>query len=125
MVSLMIIIIIIYYILYTCISYLLQAYVASKLGVEWIGYAMLCFGASNTIGSLLVGILGKYTGRIPMFLASFILNLGTIAFLQFWSWQGDVMFSVFFIVPAVWGICDAIWHTQSDGQYNCFVIEYL
>ena len=60
-----------------------------------------------------------------MFLASFILNLGTIAFLQFWSWQGDVMFSVFFIVPAVWGICDAIWHTQSDGQYNRFVIEYL
>jgi hypothetical protein len=51
---------------------------------------MLCVGASNTIGLLMVEILGKYTGRIPMFLASFILNLGTIAFLQFWSWQGDV-----------------------------------
>ena len=29
------------------ISFVLQVYVACKLGVEWIGYTMLCFGASN------------------------------------------------------------------------------
>ena len=57
---------------------------------------MLCFGTSNTIGSLWVGILGKYTGRLPMFLTSFILNLGTIAFLQY-SGHGREMYCFLYI----------------------------
>jgi predicted MFS family arabinose efflux permease len=78
---------------------------------------MLGFGICDTIGSLLFGILGKYTGRVPLFLLGTLLNLGTICLMKFWMMTDYASSVLFFIIPSLWGICDAIWLTQSQGKY--------
>ena len=93
-----------------------QSFVACKLGIEWIGYTMICFGVCDTIGSLLAGILGTYSGRLVLFFIGTALNISVLVFLRFWSMTEDVPFVLFFVIPAVWGLGDAIWQTQSDGK---------
>ncbi|XP_072907738.1 protein unc-93 homolog A isoform X2 [Hemitrygon akajei] len=44
-----------------------KAYVTCALGIQYVGYCMICFGASNSVFSLTFGKLSKYTGRIPLF----------------------------------------------------------
>jgi hypothetical protein len=65
----------------------------------------------------LFGILGKYTGRVPLFLLGTLLNLGTICLMRFWMMTDYTSSVLFFIIPSLWGICDAIWLTQSQGKY--------
>ncbi|CAC5403834.1 unnamed protein product [Mytilus coruscus] len=91
------------------------SFVACKLGIEWIGYTMICFGVCDTVGSLLVGIIAKYTGRLVLFFFGAFLNLGVLAFLRVWSLSGQVPFELFFVIPAVWGLADAVWQAQSDA----------
>ncbi|XP_067900740.1 protein unc-93 homolog A isoform X3 [Heterodontus francisci] len=44
-----------------------KAYVTCALGIQYVGYVMICFGASNSIFSLIFGKVSKYTGRVPLF----------------------------------------------------------
>ena len=97
--------------------FIFQSFVSCKIGFEWIGYTMLCFGTCDTIGSLLFGILGKYTGRVPLLIFGTLLNLGIICVMRFWTMSDDGWSALLFIIPAAWGLCDAIWITQSQGKY--------
>jgi len=49
-----------------CVS--LQNYVTCALGIHYVGYVMMCFGASNSLCSFLFGRLARYTGRAALFL---------------------------------------------------------
>ncbi|KAJ1155110.1 hypothetical protein NDU88_007845 [Pleurodeles waltl] len=44
-----------------------KSYVTCALGIQFVGYVMICFGATNSILSMLAGKLSEYTGRIAMF----------------------------------------------------------
>ncbi|XP_063396359.1 protein unc-93 homolog A-like [Mytilus trossulus] len=92
-----------------------NSFVACKLGIEWIGYTMICFGVCDTVGSLLVGFIGKFTGRPPLFIIATILNLGVLGIMRFWSFKEEVPFYLFFVIPGVWGLADGIWQTQSGA----------
>lgn len=48
-----------------CVS--LQNYVTCALGIHYVGFVMMCFGASNSICSFLFGRLARYTGRVALF----------------------------------------------------------
>ena len=46
---------------------LLQNYVTCALGIRFVGFAMISFGASNSLCSYGFGRLAEYTGRGPLF----------------------------------------------------------
>ncbi|XP_033748453.1 protein unc-93 homolog A-like [Pecten maximus] len=93
-----------------------KSFVACRLGVEWVGYTMICFGVFNTIGSPLSGTLAKYVGRGSLLLVAFLLNLGVLAGLRFWAVPDQPSIKqtiLFFVFPGIWGLADSIWQTQS------------
>ncbi|OWF56668.1 UNC93-like protein [Mizuhopecten yessoensis] len=91
-----------------------QAYVACELGLAWVGYAMICFGAVNTIASPLNGILTRYIGRPLLFLFGFCVNAGMLVLLLMWIPDKDQLF-LFFVIPGVWALGDTIWQTQTSA----------
>jgi len=46
---------------------LFQAYVTCALGIHYVGYAMICFSAVNSLCSLLFGKISQFTGRKLLF----------------------------------------------------------
>ncbi len=45
----------------------LQNYVTCALGIHYVGFVMICFGATNSLCSFAFGRLAQYTGRIALF----------------------------------------------------------
>merc|ERR1711879_71313 len=88
-----------------------RAFVTCDLGIDWVGYSMLCFGISDTLFSPVAGILGKYVKRPTLFLGALLLNVATLVSMLLWKPLESEKY-VFFIIPAVWGLSDAVWQTQ-------------
>ncbi|KAK3084007.1 hypothetical protein FSP39_006661 [Pinctada imbricata] len=99
-----------------------KAFVACELGIHWIGYTMICFGALNTVGSPLSGLLAKYIGRPVLFLIATLLNLGALSGMYFWEISSSQKI-IFFVIPAVWGLADSIWQTQSAALVGSAFVE--
>ncbi|KAM3861460.1 protein unc-93 homolog A-like [Diretmus argenteus] len=92
-------------------------YVTCALGIHYVGYVMMCFGACNSICSFVFGRLAEYTGRVPLFLLAAITNFASILALLYWRPDPDQVV-VFFVFPALWGMADAIWQTQTNALYG-------
>ncbi|XP_062858490.1 protein unc-93 homolog A [Trichomycterus rosablanca] len=92
-------------------------YVTCALGIHYVGYVMICFGAVNSLSSYLFGKLAQYTGRIALFCFAAVLNLSGAIALLFWRPHPDEL-PVFFVFPALWGMGDAIWQTQTNALYG-------
>ncbi|XP_066452228.1 protein unc-93 homolog A isoform X1 [Eleutherodactylus coqui] len=94
-----------------------KSYVTCSLGIHFVGYVMICFAATNAICSLLFGKLSEYTGRIFLFFLAAATNIAVIiAFLLWEPHPNDI--ARFFIFPALWGMADAIWQTQTNSLYG-------
>ncbi|XP_032881581.1 protein unc-93 homolog A [Amblyraja radiata] len=100
-----------------------KAYITCALGIQYVGYCMICFGASNSIFSLTFGKLAKYTGRIPLFFFATLVNLASIISLLLWKPHPDQL-PVFFVFPLLWGMADAIWQTQTNALYGVLFLEH-
>ncbi|XP_003456751.1 protein unc-93 homolog A [Oreochromis niloticus] len=92
-------------------------YVTCALGIHYVGFVMMCFGASNSLCSILFGRLARYTGRAPLFALAALTNLSCIIALLYWRPHRDQL-AVFFVFPALWGLSDAIWQTQTNALYG-------
>ncbi|XP_067098275.1 protein unc-93 homolog A-like [Osmerus mordax] len=92
-------------------------YVTCALGIHFVGFAMICFGASNSLCSYGFGRLAEYTGRAPLFFIAAVTNLSCILALLFWKPHPDQL-PVFFVFPALWGLADAVWQTQTNALYG-------
>ncbi|XP_041830953.1 protein unc-93 homolog A [Melanotaenia boesemani] len=92
-------------------------YVTCALGIHFVGFVMMCFGASNSLSSFLFGRIARYTGRAPLFLLAALTNLSCIIALLYWRPHPDEL-PVFFVFPALWGMADAIWQTQTNALYG-------
>lgn len=92
-------------------------YVTCALGIHFVGFVMMCFGATNSLCSFLFGRLARYTGRAPLFLFAALTNLASIIALLLWKPHPDEL-PVFFVFPALWGMADAIWQTQTNALYG-------
>ncbi|OWF56669.1 Protein unc-93-like A [Mizuhopecten yessoensis] len=98
-----------------------RAYVAYELGVEWVGYTMICFGLTNTIASPLNGVLAKWLGRPTLYLFATLLNAGFLVLLRVWT-PTDHDMGLFFIIPGAWAIGDAIWQTQNSDLLSSIIL---
>ncbi|KAJ8270713.1 hypothetical protein GJAV_G00118390 [Gymnothorax javanicus] len=92
-------------------------YVTCALGIHFVGYVMICFGATNSLCSFAFGRLSQYTGRIALFAFAAVLNFCCIMALLFWRPHPDQL-PVFFVFPALWGMGDAVWQTQTNALYG-------
>jgi len=93
------------------------AYVSCGLGVHMVGYVMICFGACDALCSIAFTPAVKKFGRVPVFTLAALLNLASIVVMFLWSPHPDTTF-VFFLIPALWGIADAVWQTQINALYG-------
>ncbi|XP_039980611.1 protein unc-93 homolog A [Xiphias gladius] len=92
-------------------------YVTCALGIHYVGFVMMCFGASNSVCSFIFGRLARYTGRTALILLAALANFSCIIGLLFWRPHPDNL-AVFFVFPALWGMADAIWQTQTNALYG-------
>ncbi|CAJ1077972.1 protein unc-93 homolog A [Xyrichtys novacula] len=92
-------------------------YVSCALGIHYVGYVMMCFGAANSLCSILFGRLARYTGRAALFALAAVANFSCVLGLLFWRPHPDQT-PIFFVFPALWGMADAIWQTQTNALYG-------
>lgn len=94
-----------------------KSYVGCALGIENIGFVMICYGVTDAVCSLLFGRLVQFVGHIPFFVLAFFLHGGLqIAFLL---WQvGNDKIYLFYIFAALWGMGDAVIQTQINALYG-------
>ncbi|XP_023370416.1 protein unc-93 homolog A isoform X2 [Otolemur garnettii] len=94
-----------------------RSYVTCALGIQFVGYVMICFAAADSLCSLLYGKLSQYTGRMALYM----LGAGTqfscaIALLLWEPHQNQV--PLFFLFPSLWGVADAVWQTQNNALFG-------
>uniref|UniRef100_A0A8C3VEP4 Protein unc-93 homolog A n=1 Tax=Catharus ustulatus TaxID=91951 RepID=A0A8C3VEP4_CATUS len=92
-----------------------KTYVTCALGIQYVGFVMICFAAVNSLCSLLFGKISQFTGR--KFLFALVANTASIIALLLWK-PHPKQFAVFFVFPALWGLADAVWQTQTNGLYG-------
>jgi len=95
---------------------MLQSYVSCTVGIQHIGYCMITLGVANAVSSCLIGCAQRHVYREVLVAIGCVLHSGLIVFLLVWIPDRHLL-PVFFILSALWGFCDAIWQTQSNGPY--------
>lgn len=94
------------------------AFVACGWGIANIGYAMICFGVVNAIGSALAGALTKLLGQFAVLVANTLLHVSLIVWMINWRPQlGDAHASwTLCAMAALWGLADGVWLVQINGE---------
>ena len=93
-----------------------KSFIACAKGVDKVGYAMLCFGVIDVLGSYFFGQLMKTIGRVPCFLIAAAINYIVIFLMLVWDLNKSSY--LFYTIPACWGMADAAWQTQVNSIYG-------
>ncbi|XP_069866450.1 protein unc-93 homolog A isoform X2 [Dipodomys merriami] len=94
-----------------------RSYTTCVLGIHFVGYVMICFSAATSLCSLLYGKLSQYSGRAAIYVLGAATHLSCIVTLLLWRPRPTQM-SVFFLLPGLWGLADAVWQTQNNALYG-------
>ncbi|XP_036318700.1 UNC93-like protein [Rhagoletis pomonella] len=94
-----------------------QAYVSCALGINQIGFVMICFGVVNAICSILFGSVMKYIGRLPIIILGAVVHFTLISIELFWRPSPENPL-IFYAMSGLWGVGDAVWQTQINGLYG-------
>ncbi|KPP58838.1 protein unc-93A-like, partial [Scleropages formosus] len=91
-------------------------YVTCALGIHFVGYSMICFGAANSVASFTVGKLAEYTGRVALFMFAAVINLSCTLALLFWRPHPDLL-PVFFVFPALWALYGTLFPDHKEAAF--------
>ncbi|XP_031535741.1 protein unc-93 homolog A isoform X1 [Vicugna pacos] len=94
-----------------------RSYATCALGIQYVGYVMICFAAVNALCSLLYGKLAAHTGRTALFALGAATHLSCILALLLWRPHPSQL-AVFFVLSGLWGVADAVWQTQNNALYG-------
>ncbi|KAG8504734.1 Protein unc-93-A [Galemys pyrenaicus] len=94
-----------------------KSYATCALGVQFVGFVMICFSAVDALCSVLYGRLSRHTGRIPLYALGAATNLACIVALLLWKPRPEQL-AVFFVFSGLWGLADAVWQTQNSVLYG-------
>ncbi|XP_075719849.1 protein unc-93 homolog A-like [Rhinoderma darwinii] len=94
-----------------------KSYVTCSLGIKYVGYVMICCGATNSISSMLAGKLSPYIGRICLFIVAAAVSCSSIIALLLWNPNPNQLV-LYFILPALWSMSDAIRQTLLNTFYG-------
>jgi MFS family permease len=92
-----------------------QAFVSCALGIPSVGYVMISFGVVNAICCLLFGSVMKYIGRAPIMALGAVVHTALQVWLLLWRPHPSSPI-LFFIAAGLWGVGDAVWQTQVNGE---------
>uniref|UniRef100_F7ASJ9 Protein unc-93 homolog A n=1 Tax=Macaca mulatta TaxID=9544 RepID=F7ASJ9_MACMU len=90
-----------------------RSYVTCALGIQFVGYVMICFSATNALCSVLYGKVSQYTGRAVLYVLGTVTHLSCMIALLLWRPGADQL-AVFFVFSGLWGVADAVWQTQNN-----------
>ena len=76
--------------------------------LKWFGREKKC---------LSLGVISKYTGRLPLYILAASLNLTVIITLMKWNPQLNERW-ILFLLSGLSGGADAIWNTQNNSLYG-------
>ncbi|XP_032264129.1 protein unc-93 homolog A [Phoca vitulina] len=94
-----------------------RSYTTCALGIQFVGYVMICFSATNSLCSVLYGSLSQHTGRIALYALGAVTHLSCIIALLLWRPHPHQL-AVFFMFSGLWGVADAVWQTQNNALYG-------
>ncbi|XP_064454433.1 protein unc-93 homolog A isoform X2 [Mirounga angustirostris] len=94
-----------------------RSYTTCALGIQFVGYVMICFSATNSLCSVLYGSLSQHTGRIALYALGAVTHLSCIIALLLWKPHPHQL-AVFFVFSGLWGVADAVWQTQNNALYG-------
>nr|XP_035951586.1 protein unc-93 homolog A isoform X2 [Halichoerus grypus] len=94
-----------------------RSYTTCALGIQFVGYVMICFSATNSLCSVLYGSLSQHTGRIALYALGAVTHLSCIIALLLWRPHPHQL-AVFFVFSGLWGVADAVWQTQNNALYG-------
>ncbi|XP_023562260.1 protein unc-93 homolog A isoform X2 [Octodon degus] len=92
-----------------------RSYATCALGIQFVGYVMICFSAASSLCSLLYGKISQYTGRAVLYALGTVTHLSCIVTFLLWQ-PHPAQMAVFFILPGLWGVADAVWQTQNSAE---------
>ncbi|XP_064613306.1 protein unc-93 homolog A-like [Liolophura sinensis] len=88
-----------------------EAFVSCAIGVDYVGFIMICWGVASAGSSFLSGILARCFGRCFLCVSSLVMGLGLQMYFLFWRLTGSRVI-VYFAVSATWGVADGLLQTQ-------------
>lgn len=94
-----------------------KAYVTCSWGIHNVGLTMMGFGVVCCVSSLGFGRLGRWVGRIPLFVTAFVVHFIVLGVLIPWQPTPNVV-TLFFVVPCLLAISNAVWESQVAGMYS-------
>ncbi|KAJ6664632.1 hypothetical protein lerEdw1_006205 [Lerista edwardsae] len=94
-----------------------KSYVTCALGINFVGYVMICFSGANSLCSMLFGKISQFTGRKALFALAAIIHIACIITMLLWKPNAKYL-AVFFILSALWGVADAALQTQTNALYG-------
>ena len=93
----------------------MQGFVSCAYGVENVGYVLIAYGICDAICSFSFGFVIKVVGRVPIFLFGAVVNTAVVVVLFQWAPNPDQAW-VFYVLAGLWGVADAVWQTQINGE---------
>ncbi|KAF2349764.1 Major facilitator superfamily domain [Trinorchestia longiramus] len=94
-----------------------MGFVACGAGEKMTGYVILTFASSSALCSSGSSFLVHRLGRRSIFLSAGFINLSMILLMLNWEPESGHL-PLYFIVAAIWGVADAVWHTQLSALYG-------
>ena len=94
-----------------------QGYVSCAYGVQNVGFVLMAYGATDALCSFSFGFIIKHVGRVPIFVFGMLINAAVIVVLFTWSPHPKQAY-LFYILAALWGMADAVWQTQINGEQH-------
>ncbi|XP_078736011.1 protein unc-93 homolog A [Lampetra fluviatilis] len=93
-----------------------KSMVTCALGLEWIGFVMICYGAVDSVFSFFMGRISQLVGQPALFLLASLTNASLLITMYVWTPRTDQA-AVLFAMAALWGAADAVWQTQLNALY--------
>nr|XP_055246780.1 protein unc-93 homolog A isoform X2 [Gorilla gorilla gorilla] len=94
-----------------------RSYVTCALGIQFVGYVMICFSATDALCSVLYGKVSQYAGRAVLYVLGAVTHVSCMIALLLWRPRADQL-AVFFVFSGLWGVADAVWQTQNNALYG-------
>lgn len=85
------------------------------MGLEAVGYTMLCLGATTTLGCVAAHQFFRHISRLTIMAAALICHAGLLMVLWLWTPVSDDV-AVFYVIAAGWGLCNAVWETMTTSE---------
>ncbi|KAK7474472.1 hypothetical protein BaRGS_00034294, partial [Batillaria attramentaria] len=92
-----------------------RSYISCPIGIHKVGFVMASYGAVTAFFVLVFSRLARLTGRYPLFALAASVNAALLAVLLNWIPERSEE-ELIFIFPAVWGVSEGIWQTQTNSM---------